>query len=374
MKELVKITKNKVLDTYFSEIMELPQVKKIKWENYQFKILLGGKGRGKSYLAFLKMKEYIQQGIPVIYMRNSLEEIKNMKPALTEMVKQLFPELKIRTTDEGISALEDGRAIITFVSTKNYNKISGNLKPYGMIFYDEFNQILKSDTAKMVDDFFNICQTVFRHNKWDIWCCGNTKTANNIIFNLLKIEPYLSPYSLSIMTEKDYYAIITYKPSLFKHPVAEEKTLAMMKDLNPAQYKIMMEGDEFAVASELVLNKQPENLDSEWEELEWVWVMDTKMYKTYEYKTMWYLKPCDQSPNERTITDLTEQGYTCITLKNAWWYGTSPCKLSNEEPITSQLDYKLKHGDCFFGDYYLYTYLSTVWGWRYVDLNLLVDH
>ena len=186
MKEIIKINKKGLLDTYFSEIMVLPNIAKIDWHKYKFKILLGGKGRGKSYLAFEELKKYIQLGEPVIYMRNSLDEIKNMKPALLEMVKQYYPEQKIKCSDEGISLLEDGKVLITFVSTKNYNKISGNLKPYSMVFYDEFNQIMKTDTAKMVDDFFNICQTVFRHNEWNIWACGNTKTANNILYNLLK--------------------------------------------------------------------------------------------------------------------------------------------------------------------------------------------
>ena len=57
MKEIIKINKKGLLDVYFSEIETIPQIQKMKWEKYRFKILLGGKGRGKSYLAFQKMKE-----------------------------------------------------------------------------------------------------------------------------------------------------------------------------------------------------------------------------------------------------------------------------------------------------------------------------
>ncbi|MBO7693607.1 MAG: hypothetical protein J6T10_13390 [Methanobrevibacter sp.] len=74
----------------------------------------------------------------------------------------------------------------------------------------------------------------------------------------MKIEPYLPDDLLNVSAYKDYYVIITYKSGLFKHGVADDETLNMMKDLNPAQYKIMMEGDEFDVSSELVLNTEPD--------------------------------------------------------------------------------------------------------------------
>ena len=371
MKEIIKINKKGLLDTYFSEIQTIPQISKINWNKYRFKILLGGKGRGKSYLAFQKMKEYLQQGASVIYMRNSLEEIKNMKPALLELVKSidLYKEIKLRCSDEGISELENGKSIITFVSTKNYNKISGNLKPYGMIFYDEFNQIMKSDSAKMVEDFFNICQTVFRHNPWDIWACGNTKTANNILYNLLKIEPYLPDDLLNVSAYKDYYVIITYKSGLFKHGVADDETLNMMKDLNPAQYKIMMEGDEFDVSSELVLNTEPDL--KKWKKLNIIWATDIKLYQTYESTGgVWYLQPLEINLNETTLSDLTKD-QNVITLNAKWWFNTSKVKLSIKNPWTKTLESKLKDGECFFGDYYIYTYLSQNLNWKYANMDFL---
>ena len=369
MKEIIKINKKGLLDTYFSEIMDLPQVKKIDWNKYMFKILLGGKGRGKSYLAFERMKEYIKKGEPVIYMRNSLDEIKNMKPSLLEMVKQFYPEQKIRCTDEGISLLEDGKVLITFVSTKNYNKISGNLKPYSMVFYDEFNQVMRTETAKMVDDFFNICQTIFRHKQWDIWACGNTKTANNILFNLLKIEPYLPDNYLTVAVEQNYYAIITYKNELFKNGVADNKILHMMKDLNPRQYKVMMEGEEFDNSTDLVLNKEPDL--SKWNKLNYIWCTDIKLYQTYETPGgIWYLEPLDCVLNETTIKDLSKDNMI-ITLNNKWWFNTANTKLSTDIAITKQLETKLRANMCFFGDYYLYTYLSQNIGWKYADVDFL---
>lgn len=369
MKEIIKINQKGLLDTYFSEVMTLPNLAKIDWHKYKFKILLGGKGRGKSYLAFEELKKYIQLGEPVVYMRNSLDEIKNMKPALLEMVKQLYPNQKIKCSDEGISFLDDGKVLITFVSTKNYNKISGNLKPYSMMFYDEFNQQMKSDTAKMVDDFFNICQTVFRHHEWNIWACGNTKTANNILFNLLKIEPYLPNDLLNVAIEKDYYVIITYKTSLFKNGVADSSTLQMMKDLNPRQYKVMMEGDEFDNSSELVLNREP-NL-SKWKKLNYIWATDIKLYETYESSGgIWYLNPYDCVLNETSINELAKDNII-VSLNPKWWCNTSHVRLSNNIAITKQLESKLKGGECFFGDYYLYTLLSQNVGWKYADLDFL---
>ena len=368
MKEIIKINKKGLLDTYFSEIMNIKELGKIDWHKYKFKILLGGKGRGKSYLAFEELKKYISKGEPVIYMRNSLDEIKNMKPALLEMVKQYYPDQKIKCSDEGISLLEDGKVLITFVSTKNYNKISGNLKPYSMVFYDEFNQIMKTDTAKMVDDFFNICQTVFRHNEWNIWACGNTKTANNILYNLLKIEPYLPKDLLNVSIEKDYYIIVTYKSGLFKNGVASDETLNMIKELNPRQYKVMMEGDEFDNSSELVLNKEPDL--TKWKKLNYIWCTDIKLYETYELNEVWYLNPMDITLNETVINDLSKDNYM-ITLNNKWWLNTSNVKLSNDVPLTNKLEFKLKKSLCFFGDYYLYTYLSQNAGWKYADMTFL---
>ena len=318
MKEIIKINKKGLLDTYFSEVWDLPQMKKLDLSKYKFVILLGGKGRGKSHKAFDELKKYLEKGEPVIYMRNSLDEIKNMKPTLLEMVKQYYPNDKIRCSDEGISLLDDGKVLITFVSTKNYNKISGNLKPYSMVFYDEFNQQMKSDTAKMVDDFFNICQTVFRHHEWNVWCYGNTKTANNIIYNLLKIEPYLPDDLLNVACEKNYYIIITYKTGLFKNGVASDSTLQMMKDLNPRQYKVMMEGDEFDNASDLVLNKEPDL--TKWKKLNYVWCTDIKLYQTYETPGgIWYLEPLDCVLNETTIKELSKDNIM-ITLSNKWWF------------------------------------------------------
>ncbi|MBQ6630817.1 MAG: hypothetical protein IJH55_01635 [Romboutsia sp.] len=58
--------------------------------------------------------------------------------------------------------------------------------------------------------------------------------------------------------EQNYYAIITYKNELFKNGVADNKILHMMKDLNPRQYKVMMEGEEFDNSTDLVLNKEPD--------------------------------------------------------------------------------------------------------------------
>lgn len=371
MKEIIKINKKGLLNTYFSEVWNLPQMKKIDFTKYKFIILLGGKGRGKSWKGFERMKEHLEQGESVIYMRNSLDEIKNMKPTLLKLVKDipLYKEVKLRCTDEGISTLDDGKSIITFVSTKNYNKISGNLNPYAMVFYDEFNQIMRTDTAKMLEDFFNICQTVFRHHKWEIWCCGNTKTANNIIYNLLKIEPYLPEDYLNISVEKDYYAIITYKSELFKNGVADKDTLKMMKDLNPRQYKVMMEGDEFDVSSELVLNKEPDL--SKWNKLNYIWATDIKLYQTYETPGgVWFLNPLDLTLNETKINELAKDNII-ISLNPKWWCNTSHTKLSNNIAITKQLETKLKRGECFFGDYYLYTILSQTVSWKYADLDFM---
>ncbi|MBO7044113.1 hypothetical protein J6W34_06240 [bacterium] len=97
---------------------------------------------------------------------------------------------------------------------------------------------------------------------------------------MLKIEPYLPKDLLNVSIEKDYYIIVTYKSGLFKNGVASDETLNMIKELNPRQYKVMMEGDEFDNSSELVLNKEPDL--TKWKKLNYIWCTDIKLYETYE--------------------------------------------------------------------------------------------
>ena len=112
------------------------------------------------------MSKLIEEGKPVAYMRNSLAEIQQAKQMLLKLVtdSEKYKNVKIRASDEGITTYT-GTPIITFISTKNYNKISGNMLPYAMLFYDEFNQVLTINMSKMMSDFFNICQTLFRTEK-----------------------------------------------------------------------------------------------------------------------------------------------------------------------------------------------------------------
>ena len=48
MKTIININKKGYCNKFFSDLFTKPEFKKIKWDDYIFKIFLGGKGRGKS--------------------------------------------------------------------------------------------------------------------------------------------------------------------------------------------------------------------------------------------------------------------------------------------------------------------------------------
>lgn len=369
MKEIISINQKGYANRFFSDLLGKKEFKKIKWSDYIFKIFLGGKGRGKSYLCIQELTKYIEEGKPVAYMRNSLAEIQQIKPMLTQVVlsTERYKGTKLRTSDEAITTYT-GEPIITFISTKNYNKISGNMLPYGMLFYDEFNQQLNVNMSKMMSDFFNICQTLFRTEKWNVWACGNSKTANNVLYNILGIEPYLPSSLCSVLVEQEFYIIVYYKPELFKDTVIQKEALNLMRECNPVGFKAMIEGDTFEITSDLVLNKQPPALDK------WTNKHIILLYENWAYEVLAlnnyliYLNNLHANITESQIKEWSHC-YTIYDVNNTWINISNKVKPLNESYWSRYLLSKLKNGLCFFNDYFLFTYLKEFGNWIYFNTN-----
>ena len=369
MKEIIKINQPGYANRFFSDLLAKKEFKKIDWSKYIFKIFLGGKGRGKSWLCTQEMKKFIELGLPVAYMRNSLDEIKQAKSMLTQLVTttKKYSGVKIRCSDEAITTWE-GTPIITFISTKNYNKISGNMLPYAMLFYDEFNQVLTVNMSKMMSDFFNICQTLFRTEKWNVWACGNSKTANNVLYNILGIEPYLPTDLLNVAENHDFYIIVYYKPELFKHAVIESNALNLMRECNPSGFKAMINGDTFEITSDLVLNKPICCLDS-FKPKHVILLYDTWAYEILTLNNyLVYVNNLHTSITESQIKEWSK--YNAIyDVLGTWFNVSNKVKMLNESYLSKWLLTKLKNGLCFFNDYFLFTYMKEFGNWIYINKN-----
>ena len=94
-----------------------------------------------------------------------------------------------------------------------------------------------------------------------MWACGNSKTANNVLYNILGIEPYLPEDLLNVSAHEKFYIVVYYKPELFKNAVIEKNALNLMENCNPSGFKSMIEGNSFEITSDLVLNKEMDLID-----------------------------------------------------------------------------------------------------------------
>ena len=369
MQEIISINKVGYANKFFSDLLTKKEFKKINWSEYVFKIFLGGKGRGKSWLCTQELKKYIELGKPVAYMRNSLAEIQQAKNMLLQVVTSTkkYSGQKLRVSDEAISTWQ-GTPIITFISTKNYNKISGNMLPYAMLFYDEFNQVLTVNMSKMMSDFFNICQTLFRTEKWNVWACGNSKTANNVLYNILGIEPYLPNSLCSVVTEQKFYIIVYYKPELFKNAVIERNALKLMEECNPSGFKAMIQGDTFEITSDLVLNKEPPALNC-WQNKHAILLYENWAYEVLTLNNyLVYLKNMHANITETQIKEWSHSN-TIYDVNNTWINVSNKVKPLNENYFSKWLLTKLKNGLCFFNDYFLFTYLKEFGNWIYINTD-----
>lgn len=351
-----QINYNKKVNKFFSEIKDLNVFKKIKLDKYSFKIFIGGKGKGKSFFAFEEMIRQINNNQIVGYLRNSEIEIKQIKRHIAQMIKNKTNFKNLSVSDENIIDKDSGRILVVFLSTKNYNKVSGNETPFGMIFYDEFNQDLKAKTNDLLFDFFSILQTCFRTNKWNVWCCGNTKTRNNIIYNMFKLDLFDIEHNLEIIDIDEVILIIRYRDSFFKEINMDADDLNLIKKYNKTMYDSMIKGISYEKEDELVVNKLDE-LKPDLIQTKEIIIYKNRVYELYSDKQKqfyFFIRNDELKGSIDLINNYTKEGYNVYEMELDYENICANISRFQNSFISADVARKLKNQQLFFSDYQLY--------------------
>ena len=344
---------NKKYQLFFEEIWK--DVKKLfDTKKYSIYLFLGGKNRGKSTTAFNIFFKYIKKGLKVVYMRNSLQEIKNIKDWIAFEVSKLL-KIEVLANEQGIFNKSTKEIIVLFASSKNYNNLSGNVIPYSLVFYDEYNQNLNNDMIGMMERFLLSMNTLFRKNQFKILVCGNTATKNNIFYNLYKIDPPLSENAISIYSWNDYLLCIRYDDTAFARPVGFSKDIEMIKKANAQLYEQFFEGKSYGYEDELIINKvKKEN----WKPRNLYILIADRVYRLYskliDHEEFWgiffesyFTNEINKLPNFRESKKLT----STLKFHNLFNY-----EWLDESDFIKEASRKIVNYTLFFDDYISYNY------------------
>lgn len=348
---------NKQVKQYFSEIMELKEVKKYDVKELNFLILLGGKNVGKSYWAINEMVEVIKKGGRACYMRNSLNEIKAMKSKLAELIKIALLE-DVKVSDEAITNWDKTKTYINFVQAKNYNKLSGNLEGYDIVVYDEFNQELAGNGANLItNDFVNIINTIFRNKKVRVIACGNTKTKNNVFFNLFKIVPKSMEANIELLKlENAKVLFIQYLQSAFKKLNGDEDAYELFKMMDEKNFNQMFKGEIFEREDEQVINNF-DVIENQFSFINKIILKDERVYAVYswkENKSVWFIKKTNETINLQKLEDLNKNGCEIYGYEVKDYQNENKNVLDYDETIAQTLLKKLQNFKLFFNSYEIY--------------------
>lgn len=357
---VVKKRFNKKVDRYFSEIMELEEIKKYEPKKQTFLILLGGKNVGKSYWAFQELLEVLKNGGRVCYMRNTLEEIKAMKVKLAGMVKDAL-KINVRVTDECITDEDRTKVLVNFIQAKNYNKLSGNLEGYDLLFYDEFNQILNVNAINKINvDFFNIINTAFRNHKIRVIACGNTKTKNNLFFNKFNISPKQVESNIEVMKVKgDSILFISYLNTAFKKVNGAEEDFDLIKKYDRLNYNSMFLGNAYEADDDAVINNF-ESIKNDFQVVGDYFIKDERLYQVLQYKQhkpVYFVHKTEVRVTLDLIEKLAEQGSRIYAVERTDYLNLSD-KVNSVLDVQNEYINKLRAFQLFFDNYDLYYYFK----------------
>lgn len=350
------------VNKYYSEIYQHPQVKKF-YENLKkktgkeptFLIRSGGKNAGKSYDSIQKILPLIKSGKKIVWMRNSKEEIKQFKYSLEEIINNNTQFTKTVTSDEGIyTKAENGtmHTIVTFVSSKNYNKLSGNIEPYDAVVYDEFNQHLTSDMSILVSNFFLTMSTAFRNKPWRIIANGNNKSKNNVLYNLLNINIEPPTHNFEIIVINDTIVIEQYLNTLFKEANMDEGDADLIKNLNPLLYNEMFVGNSFEKEDELVVNGAAEIIAKDgFKPLKKLFIINNRFYQIFQLKKLWLVQILDERVNLDQINKFGSDGYEIYEINQQYFKLNRFIRYLPDTPFGKSCESKLKNEEILFCDY-----------------------
>lgn len=354
------ITKNinKKVNKYFSEIIELKDVQKFKPDEQHFLILLGGKNVGKSFYAINKMIDVIKRGGRACYMRNTLSEIKAMKPKLLEMLTTALNQ-ELKASDEAITNADKTQVLINFIQAKNYNKLSGNLEGYDILIYDEFNQDLAGNgNIKIQTDFFNILNTAFRKKPIKLIACGNTKTKNNVFFNLFKIKPLeLTAPIVCAKVVNEPILFIEYTADAFKKLNGDNADYSIYKKYDELNFNQMFSGLAYEREDKQIINNF-DSIKKLFTQTKTAIICNNRLFQVWKYKENEDVLFIEKTNIRITLELLDELKKLKFEL-----YGMRNEDYRNEttfiEPLFKQDIYfieKLRHYRLFFNNYELFNY------------------
>lgn len=355
-------TLNKTYKKYFSEVWV--DIKKLfKVEDFSIILFLGGKNRGKSFSAFEMFYKEIKKGNKVVYMRNSKQEIDNIKNVIAGEVEKLLG-VPVSIKNEGIFNKLTKEIIVLFVSSKSYNNLSGNTLSYSLVFYDEYNQNLTTDMMVLVENFLLSMNTLFRTNKFKIVVCGNTKTQNNIFFNLYHINPPLEDGKITVFNWDNYLLCVRYDDDVFSEFVGSTRDMEKIKEANPELYDQMFLGKSYGFEDELIINKV---FLQYWTPTNDYIIFDERIYRKFikviEGEEFWGLFFVGNLTN--TFNFDNKNIYT-NNLKLKYLYGVKNIEGSESEGFLIQILKQLGLKKLFFSDFILYNYIVDN-KWIFID-------
>lgn len=359
------MTKNYVIrksyQKYFGEIWDDVKTNLKHWNDFRIILFLGGKNRGKSYTAFQLFYDEIKKGNKVVYLRNSQVEIDKIKDVIGSYVSEIKGE-PVKVTKDGVYLKWNNEIVVLFASSKSYNNLSGNTISYSLVFYDEYNQILTTDMLMLLENFLLSMNTIFRENPFKIVVCGNTKTKNNLFFNLYHIDADLEPNTVTLTTWNDYLLAIRYDDDIFKEPLGNSKDMEVIKDVNPELYNQMFRGLSYGFEDQLIINIVDYN---NWTPLNKYLVFGERVYQ-------FYLKSINNEFyygiffSHYFIDNNFEKTDMVYTTNLKYHYLFNFKLFEKQEGLINKLIKWIGQKRLFFNDFILYTFLT--------DNNFIFEH
>lgn len=257
------------LKKFFNEISNFYDV-----PDRPISIFLGGKNRGKSYYCFFGENmffDHIKRGHKVFYIRNSQQECLNMKAFFLQELQKIFPDADITSNDQGIYFRKSKEQIIRFVSSKNYNSVSGNVEAYSFGFFDEFNQTVNKSTIRLMYDLPLIINTLFRTNSVKMVFCGNTCDQNNPIYDIFEI-PELNKNQT--FTNNNFF-LLRFADDLFTESSTKNESLFK----SAKNYDDLFLGNSYKNKNNLILRNLI--VDEQFEKEDYSFMLNDLIYNLY---------------------------------------------------------------------------------------------
>lgn len=294
----MKTIKLPQLNQYLSEIEEFNLI--TDWKEYSWKIFLGGKNRGKSYYCFFAKGGFfdvIKNGGRGLYLRNTQEEAEDQCFYMAKVIQQMFPNRQIIANKKGVFDKETKEQIVRVLSSKNYNKGTGNLEGFDVVFYDEFNQNLDTRSIKLLYWLPLQLNNIFRNDpitgkprKKNLWLAGNTFSNANPIYDIFDIDD-IEQDTITIL---DKALFLRFSSSLFKKDADDDMELLAKQ----SAFESIFQGNEYEYYNPFIV-RQAEL--SEAKKLNIYLNLNNRKYEVLEVDDLIYLNLTKSFQEDATV-------------------------------------------------------------------------